>query len=272
LLRLLLRGSIFLGPTAAVRRDAYAELGDRPYDETLARAADYAVWWQLARRWRVAVLQVPLTVVCRHPGNELDLTRARAIYDSVRRTLRWAWENVPLAELAPGLTDPTPMRLERAAALLRAGLWAEAAADLEAARDSEPERAGTLLGLAALESGDLTAAERHFSSVLRRAPASRDALNGLATALIFAGQRPAAERVLARAQAAHPQDPLTRYNVALAAEPSPTAPGPALQLARDLLAERGARGAHFSPAPPLRGIDAFFVTLRRAAALAPQPD
>jgi tetratricopeptide (TPR) repeat protein len=272
LLRLLLRGSIFLGPTAAVRRDAYAALGDRPYDETLPRAADYAVWWQLARRWRVAVLQVPLTVVCRHPGNELDLERARAIFTSVRRTLRWAWENVRLEELAPGQTDLTQVRLERAQALLRAGLWAEAVADLEAARDAEPERAGTLLGLAALESGDSAAAERHFSSVLQRAPANRDALNGLATVLILAGQRPAAERVLARAQAAHPRDPLTRYNAALAGEPSPTAPGPALRLARDLLAERGAAGAHFSPAPPLRGVDAFFVTLRRAAVPAPHPD
>jgi tetratricopeptide (TPR) repeat protein len=266
LLRLLLRGSIFLGPTAIVRREAYAELGDRPYDEALPRAADYAVWWQLARRWRVAVLQVPLTVVCRHPGNQLDAARASAIYESVRRTLRWVWAHVPLAELASGRADIAEVRLERAAALLRAGLWTEARADLEAAADFDPERAGNLLGLAALETGDRAAAEQHFSFVLKRAPGSLEALNGLATVLLLAGRHAEAEHILAGAPAAQRGDPLTRYNAALAREPEPTVPGPALRLARDLLAERGVRGAHYSPAPPLRGIDAYFVELRRVEA------
>ena len=269
LLRLLLRGSVFLGPTAIVRRAAYAELGDQPYDEDLARAADYAMWWKIARRWRVAVLQVPLTVVCRHPGNELDLGRARAIFDSVRRTLRWAWESVPLVELAGerdgDLRDANlaEVQLERAAALLRAGLLDEARADLAAARADSPERAGNLLGLAALEEGKLAEAETEFAAVLRAAPASLDALNGLATAALLAGRRSEAERVLDRALAAAGHDLLTRYNAALAAEPAPAAPGPGLRLARDLLAARGVRGAHFSPAPPLAGIDAYFARLRR---------
>ncbi len=269
-LRLLLRGSIFLGPTAMVRREAYAELGDLPYDETLPRAADYAMWWRLARRWKIAVLQVPLTVVRRHSGNALDHARARAIYNSVRRTLRWAWENVPLDELAAG-ASVGEVQLERGAALLRAGLWAEARSDLEAAYDVNPERAGNLLGLAAFESGDLARAEEQFGAVLARTPRSLEALNGLAAVLLLARRQTEAVGVLDRAVAAHPHDPLSRYNTALAGEltgdatsgDAAPALGSSLTLARDLLAERVMRGALFSLAPPLRGIDAFFADLRR---------
>jgi tetratricopeptide (TPR) repeat protein len=264
-LRLLLRGSIFLGPTALVRRAAYLELGSTPYDETLPRAADYAMWWRLARRWRVAVLQVPLTVVRRHPGNALDVGRARLIYQSVRRTLRWVQAEVPLAEIAGDGASAevhTEVCFERARALFRAGLLAEARVDLEPLRARDPERAENLLGLAALADRDHAAAAALFTGVLRRFPRSQEAANGLATAYLHLKQRAAAAAILTTALGHFPGDPLTRYNLALAAEADPEHPGPALTLARDLLAERGVRCAHFSPAPPLRGLDAHFAFLR----------
>jgi tetratricopeptide (TPR) repeat protein len=263
LLRLLLRGSIFLGPTAMVRREAYAELGARPYDETLPRAADYLMWWRLARRGEVAVVPIPLTVVCRHPGNTHDQARARAIFDSARRTLRWVWNDVPLEELAGGRVSADVVRLERAEALLRVGLWVEAKADLEALGDAAGERTENLLGLLALEQGQLAEAEDRWQRVLARSPGDRMALNGLVTALLLSGRRTELSLILARALKQHPRDPLTRYNAALAEAPDPTHPEGALALARELLAERAMRGALFSPAPPVAGIDAFFAAFRR---------
>jgi tetratricopeptide (TPR) repeat protein len=269
--RLLLRGSIFLGPTALVRRRAYDTLGARPYDETLARAADYRMWWELARHWRVVCLQVPLTVVCRHPGNALDPERARQIYDSVRSTLRWVWEAVPLAELAGNGAaaesgahrDLNAVRLERAAALMRSGLFAEAAADFAPLAAEGSERAQALAGLAALEQGAFETAAEAFAAALGEHPESLEAANGLAAACLMQGRRAEAERVLAAALRRAPGEPLLRYHQALAAEPDPTSPGPALALARDLLAERQPRGALYSPAPPLRGLDAHFAAIRR---------
>lgn len=264
-LRLLLRGSIFLGPTALVRRAAYLELGPTPYDETLPRAADYAMWWRLARRWRVEVLQVPLTVVRRHPGNELDRGRARLIYQSVRRTLRWVRAAVPLSEIAgDGASAEVHAEVcfERARAFFRAGLLAEARADLEPLRARDPERAENLLGLAALADRDHAGAAAFFAGVLRRSPRNHEAMNGLATAYLLAQERTAAAAILTTALGHSPGDPLTRYNLALTAETDPEHPGAALTLARDLLAERGVWGAHYSPAPPLRGLDAHFAILR----------
>ena len=272
ILRLLLRGSIFLGPTALVRRSAYEALGPRPYDESLARAADYRMWWELARRWPVAFLQVPLTVVCRHPGNALGPERARQIFDSVRATLRWVWEAVPLAELAGNGAagsasnldlDLDTVTLERASALLRSGLFTEAAADLAPLAAEGSERAQVLAGLGALEQGAFESAAETFATALRRHPESLEAANGLASACLLQGRRAEAARVLETALRRAPGEPLLRYHQALAAEPDPTSPGPALALARDLLAERQPRAALYSPAPPLRGLDAHFAAIRR---------
>jgi tetratricopeptide (TPR) repeat protein len=267
----LLRGSIFLGPTALVRRSAYEALGPRPYDESLSRAADYRMWWELARRWPVALLQVPLTVVCRHPGNALGRERARQIYDSVRATLRWVWEAVPLAELAGNgaagsATDPDldAVKLERASALLRSGLYTEAGADLAPLAAEGSERAQVLAGLAALEQGAFESAAETFATALRRHPESFEAANGLAAACLLQGRRAEAERVLGKALERAPGEPLLRYHQALTAEPDPISPGPALALARDLLAERQPRAALYSPAPPLRGLDAHFAAIRRS--------
>jgi Flp pilus assembly protein TadD len=109
---------------------------------------------------------------------------------------------------------------------------------------------------------DLDAAAGLFAGVLRRFPRNRDAANGLATACLLRGERADAVTILTTALGSMPGDPLTRYNLALVAEADPEHPGPALALARDLLAEHGVRGAHYSPAPPLRGLDAYFALLR----------
>jgi tetratricopeptide (TPR) repeat protein len=221
----------------------------------------------------VALLQVPLTVVCRHPGNALGPERARQIYDSVQETLRWVWEAIPLAELAGNGTGRAAgsagdaalatVQLERAAALMRSGLFDEATRDLAPLAAEGSERAEALAGLAALEQGAFAAAADAFAEALRRHPGSLEAANGLATACLLQGRRAEAERVLAGALRRAPGEPLLRYHQALAGEPDPTAPGPALALARDLLAERQPRGALYSPAPPLRGLDAHFAAIRR---------
>jgi tetratricopeptide (TPR) repeat protein len=269
LLRLLLRGSIFLGPTALVRRRAYEAIGPRPYDESLSRAADYRMWWEIARRYRVAAVQVPLTVVCRHPGNQLDRPLAERIYQSVRATLAWVREAIPLAELAGGdqpgaATALDAVEMERAAALMRVGLFALAERDLTPLAAGGHERAQTLLGLAALEQGAYDAAADRFAATLSQHPRSHAAVHGLASARLFLGQRGEAERGLTAAIQMAPQDVLARYHLALCAEPDPTAPRPALALARDLLAERMIRSALFSPAPPVLGLDAHFTALRRS--------
>jgi tetratricopeptide (TPR) repeat protein len=271
LMRLLLRGSIFLGPTALVRRRAYAAIGPRPYDESLARAADYRMWWEIARRFRVAVVQVPLTVVCRHPGNQLDRRLAERIYPSVRATLSWVREAIPLAELAGGDAPGAALaldlvELERAAALMRVGLFALAERDLAPLAAGGQERAQTLLGLAALEQGAYEAATDRFAVALRLDPESHAALHGLASARLLRGDRSEAERIWSAALARAPQDQLARYHLALCAEPDPTRPGPALALARDLLAQRMVRSALYSPSPPVAGLDAHFAALRRRPA------
>jgi tetratricopeptide (TPR) repeat protein len=268
LLRLLLRGSIFLGPTALVRRRAYEAIGPRPYDETLERAADYRLWWEIARRFRVAILQVPLTVVCRHPGNALDRVRAGRIFTSVRTTLDWVRAEIPLAELAGGdlpgaMADRDRVLVERSSALLRVGSYGAAETDLAALAANGHERAQNLLGLAAFEQGAYPAAIAAFEAALRRHPQSHAAQHGLAAAHLLLGQRAEAERVLAAVLAQAPQDLLARYHLALAREPDPTAPTAALALAREELAARGVPSALYSPAPPVRGIDRYFAELRR---------
>ena len=268
LLRLLLRGSIFLGPTALVRRAAYAAIGHRPYDETLERAADYRLWWEIARHFRVAVLQVPLTVVCRHDGNALDRVRAGRIFTSVRTTLDWVRKAIPLSELAGGeqpgaLADLDRVLIERSSALLRVGSFSAAEADLAPLATRGHERAQNLLGLAALEQGAYAAALAAFAAARERHPESHAALHGLVTAQLMLGQRAEAERLLEAALARTPQDFLARYHLALAQEPDPTAPGAVLAQAREELAARGVPSALYSPAPPVRGIDRYFAELRR---------
>ncbi|HWN81570.1 MAG TPA: glycosyltransferase, partial [Candidatus Udaeobacter sp.] len=267
-LRLLLRGSIFLGPTALVRRRAYEAIGPRPYDETLERAADYRMWWEIARRFRVAVLQVPLTVVCRHPGNRLDRVRAGRILTSVRATLDWVRASIPLAELAGGglpgaIADLDRVLIERSSALLRVGSFGAVESDLAPLAMNGHERAQNLLGLAAFEQGAYDAAITTFETNLRQHPGSHAALHGRFAAQLLLGRRAEAERGLEAALAQSPQDLLARYHLALAREPDPTTPGPALAHARDELAGRGVPSALYSPAPPMRGIDRYFAELRR---------
>ncbi len=266
-LRLLLRGSIFLGPTTLVHQDAYAQAATQPgappnggpYDQSLERAADYAMWLKLARVATAHAVQVPLSIIRRHPGNTLTETRARQIFASIQASVAWLRDHVGLEEL---VADPRLALMDRARASIRAGLAAGARRDLEAARQAgvSPVRVDCLLGLVQLEAAKTGPARDYFERALAAAGTDLEALNGLGTAHWLAGNDGDARKAFQQAVDHAPRDPLSLYNLSCVDEPGATS---AQALARLLFEAQQHRSALYSPRPPLAGIDQFFAGFRR---------
>jgi len=271
LARLLLSGSHYLGPTAIAATDTLRRLGPEPFDVSLPRAADHALWFELAAAGGVHVLPLALSEIRRHSGNRATLDRTRKARDAAARTIARALDRWTLETFYPEIDEAHDgderrelralARLERAGHLVRIGLLHRALEDIERGLEELPHD-GRLLHFRAavlLESGRLADARAAFEAASRAGAPPAEVACGLGTIAWWSDDRNEAKRQFQHALAADPRSLLARYNLCLVEE----APERARLLARDALSILRLSGFLLSPDPPLEGIEADLVRLRR---------
>lgn len=111
-----------------------------------------------------------------------------------------------LVEAQPEIYE---LRLNYAQALVNTRRFEEAAAQLAKAEEIKPGQTKTLellcaTGQAELAAGDEAGAVKRFEAVLAKNPSSGDALYGMASAMLKAGDRAAAEAWIRKAAQVHP--------------------------------------------------------------------
>jgi len=274
--RLLLGGSFFLGPTVMAATARYRALGDHPHDESLERAADYAMWFELADRGPVRVVPLALAEIRRHGGNALTPERVARVRASAQSTLARAIDRWPLERFFPAIEDArypdqeaetrALSLLERGGHLLRIGLVDRALADLDAGLALRPEdaRLRHFQAMALLEAGSFVAARDAFHAARRVGAPPAEVASGVGTAAYFEGDRAGARRAFQEAVAADPRFFLARYNLAALDVEEGKGGRDALEVARALLARGRPHGYLLSPWPPLDGMEAELLRLRRA--------
>lgn len=273
--RLLLGGSFFLGPTVMAATERYRAIGERPHDETVERAADYAMWFELADQGPVRVVPLALSEIRRHGGNTLTPERVAKVRESAQGTLSRAVARWPLERFFPAIDDAgypdqeADVRalslLERGGHLLRIGLVDLALADLEAGLALRPEdaRLRHFHAMTLLEAGAFTEAADAFRAAGRVGAPPAEVACGVGTAAYFDGDRAGARRAFLEAVAADPRFPLGRYNLAALDVEEGKGGREGLAVARSLLARGRPHGYLLSPWPPLDGMEAELLRLRR---------
>jgi tetratricopeptide (TPR) repeat protein len=249
----------------------------QPFDESLPRAADHALWFELADRGEFRAYPLALSMIRRHAGNREDPERTRAVWDASRQTIGRAIARWSLEEFYPEIDEATDegergeirvlARLERAGHLIRVGLLGEALADVDAglAERATDARLLHFRAVVLLESGRLDEAKVAFEEAARAGAPAVEVACGLGTIAYWQGDLGRARTAFRRARAADPRSLLARYNLALIEE----SPESARVLARDALSLVRLPGFLLSPEPPLEGVEAELVRLRRGARNAP---
>jgi len=272
--RLLLGGSFFLGPTAMVRAEHYRSMGAEPYQAEAMRAADHAMWFSLADRGEVRVLRAALSAIRRHSGNRVTPERVRLMRETAQRTLRSVISEYPLEKFYPGLAaDDGPKErpdarvealIERAGHLLRVGLVEEAQSDVEAAIALQPEsaKAWRMEAIVLTEAGERDAATNAYDRAGELGAPAGEIACGHGLLALWARDMEAASDHFRQAIATDPGLLIATYNLALM-EVGLGERSEALELAKALMAGRRPRGYLLSPAPPLGGIEAELIRLRR---------
>lgn len=274
--RLLLGGSFFLGPTVMAATARYRTVGDPPHDESLERAADYAMWFELAAQGPVRTVPLALAEIRRHGGNALTPDRVAKVRRSAQVTLTRVIGRWPLERFFPAIEDArypdqeaearALALLERGGHLLRIGLVDLALADLDAGLALRPEdaRLRHFQAMALLEAGSFADAAEAFRGARRVGAPPAEVASGIGTAVYFEGDRAGARRAFQEAVAADPRFPLGRYNLAALDVEEGKGGRDALEVARSLLARGRPHGYLLSPWPPLDGMEAELLRLRRA--------
>ncbi len=275
LFRLLLGGSFFLGPTVMVRTEHYRALGEDPYDPSLRRAADYAMWYRLGARGPVRVLRLALSAIRRHAGNRMTAERVRLMRESARRTLKHVVSEWPLERFFPDLPERSEGRehavarglalVERAAHLLRVGLVEEALADLGRAIELCPNEPAVrhFHAITLMESGDLKAATEAFDLAADLGAPPAEVACGHGVIAWWSGDHEEAIAHFRQAAATDPAFLVAHYNLALA-ESRESGETTGFALAKVLMSRSRPHGYLLSPSPPLEGLEAELVRLRRA--------
>jgi Flp pilus assembly protein TadD len=140
-----------------------------------------------------------------------------------------------------------------------------ALADLEAGLALRPEdaRLRHFHAMTLLEAGAFTEAGDAFRAAGRVGAPPAEVACGVGTAAYFDGDRAGARRAFLEAVAADPRFPLGRYNLAALDVEEGKGGREGLAVARSLLARGRPHGYLLSPWPPLDGMEAELLRLRR---------